>query len=405
MTSSVTTICSCVTSRRWARRQLGPRPRRPGCRCAAAAVARSRCVDDGRCAGCVEPAATVVAVVDDVIGVVTSIVAEMTGYPPELLEPDLDLEADLGVDTVKQAEVFAAVRGALSTSSVTTICSCVISRRWARRQLGPRPRRPGSPLRPSQRDRQRVQRRPASRLDPTPRAWCTGTSTRSTRCHAGFPSRRCGPASRDCSADRDRARRGDRVVVMLDEGGVGDALVKQLRRPGSTVAAHWHRASPPTPSSRSSTSGTARLRSPASTGSQRSTTTVIWPTTTSAAGGRPSGGAVKALYAAMRHLYDVSPFLVICDPARRLPRLRRRRRHRPPRRVGRRLHEVVQEGAAAGARQGGRLLAVSRKTTAIADAADRGDAASTPAASRSAGSTSGRFGVAFVEAPVPERAR
>ena len=36
--------------------------------------------------------------------------AEMTGYPPELLDPDLDLEADLGVDTVKQAEVFAAVR-------------------------------------------------------------------------------------------------------------------------------------------------------------------------------------------------------------------------------------------------------------------------------------------------------
>ena len=38
------------------------------------------------------------------------IVAEMTGYPADLLDPDLDLEADLGVDTVKQAEVFAAVR-------------------------------------------------------------------------------------------------------------------------------------------------------------------------------------------------------------------------------------------------------------------------------------------------------
>ena len=42
--------------------------------------------------------------------VVTEIVAEMTGYPADLLDPDLDLEADLGVDTVKQAEVFAAVR-------------------------------------------------------------------------------------------------------------------------------------------------------------------------------------------------------------------------------------------------------------------------------------------------------
>ncbi|HEY7487177.1 MAG TPA: beta-ketoacyl synthase N-terminal-like domain-containing protein, partial [Streptosporangiaceae bacterium] len=47
---------------------------------------------------------------DEVTDAVVSIVAEMTGYPPELLELDLDLEADLGVDTVKQAEVFAAVR-------------------------------------------------------------------------------------------------------------------------------------------------------------------------------------------------------------------------------------------------------------------------------------------------------
>ncbi len=49
--------------------------------------------------------------VDEVLAVVTSIVAGMTGYPADLLEADLDLEADLGVDTVKQAEVFAAVRG------------------------------------------------------------------------------------------------------------------------------------------------------------------------------------------------------------------------------------------------------------------------------------------------------
>ena len=47
---------------------------------------------------------------DDVIDAVTAIIAEMTGYPADLLDPDLDLEADLGVDTVKQAEVFAAVR-------------------------------------------------------------------------------------------------------------------------------------------------------------------------------------------------------------------------------------------------------------------------------------------------------
>ena len=47
---------------------------------------------------------------DDVTGTVVGIVSELTGYPPDLLDVDLDLEADLGVDTVKQAEVFAAIR-------------------------------------------------------------------------------------------------------------------------------------------------------------------------------------------------------------------------------------------------------------------------------------------------------
>ena len=47
---------------------------------------------------------------DPIVAKVLQIVAEKTGYPPEMLELDLDLEADLGVDTVKQAETFAAVR-------------------------------------------------------------------------------------------------------------------------------------------------------------------------------------------------------------------------------------------------------------------------------------------------------
>ena len=43
---------------------------------------------------------------------VLQIVAEKTGYPPDMLDLDLDLEADFGIDTVKQAEMFAAVRAA-----------------------------------------------------------------------------------------------------------------------------------------------------------------------------------------------------------------------------------------------------------------------------------------------------
>ena len=46
----------------------------------------------------------------DVEAQVLAIVAEQTGYPTDLLDLDLDLEADLGIDTVKQAEVFATIR-------------------------------------------------------------------------------------------------------------------------------------------------------------------------------------------------------------------------------------------------------------------------------------------------------
>ena len=41
---------------------------------------------------------------------VLKLVSDKTGYPRDMLDPDLDLEADLGIDTVKQAEVFALVR-------------------------------------------------------------------------------------------------------------------------------------------------------------------------------------------------------------------------------------------------------------------------------------------------------
>jgi NAD(P)-dependent dehydrogenase (short-subunit alcohol dehydrogenase family)/acyl carrier protein len=43
---------------------------------------------------------------------ILAVVADKTGYPVDMLDLDLDLEADLGVDTVKQAEVFASVREA-----------------------------------------------------------------------------------------------------------------------------------------------------------------------------------------------------------------------------------------------------------------------------------------------------
>jgi len=47
---------------------------------------------------------------DPVAQRIVEMISEQTGYPPEMLDLDLDLEADLGIDTVKQAEFFAALR-------------------------------------------------------------------------------------------------------------------------------------------------------------------------------------------------------------------------------------------------------------------------------------------------------
>jgi NADP-dependent 3-hydroxy acid dehydrogenase YdfG/acyl carrier protein len=40
------------------------------------------------------------------------IVAEKTGYPVEMLNPEMELEADLGIDSIKRVEILAALRAA-----------------------------------------------------------------------------------------------------------------------------------------------------------------------------------------------------------------------------------------------------------------------------------------------------
>ncbi|MCS7010877.1 MAG: acyltransferase domain-containing protein, partial [Anaerolineales bacterium] len=47
---------------------------------------------------------------DEIQAHLLAVVSEKTGYPTEALDLNLDLEADLGIDTVKQAELFALVR-------------------------------------------------------------------------------------------------------------------------------------------------------------------------------------------------------------------------------------------------------------------------------------------------------
>ncbi|MFE3175143.1 SDR family NAD(P)-dependent oxidoreductase [Amycolatopsis sp. NPDC059090] len=66
----------------------------------------------------------------DISGVMLAVIGERTGYPEELIEPDLDLEADLSIDSIKRAEVVGevATRLGLSTSDESTMEELVRSR-------------------------------------------------------------------------------------------------------------------------------------------------------------------------------------------------------------------------------------------------------------------------------------
>ena len=50
----------------------------------------------------------------DIQSGVLSVVAEATGYPSEFLELDADMEGELGIDSIKQAEIMAELRGMFS---------------------------------------------------------------------------------------------------------------------------------------------------------------------------------------------------------------------------------------------------------------------------------------------------
>ena len=42
------------------------------------------------------------------------VVSDLTGYPPEMLEPDMDIEADLGIDSIKRVEILSAMEARFS---------------------------------------------------------------------------------------------------------------------------------------------------------------------------------------------------------------------------------------------------------------------------------------------------
>ncbi len=255
----------------------------------------------------VPPVAPAGPTVEEVTEAVVSIVSEMTGYPPDLLDLDLDLEADLGVDTVKQAEVFAAVRGRFGVErddslslrefpTLTHVIGWILGK--AQAQAGSEGGQP-----------------PAAQTDATPAAVGVHPTTVSGDLDAvdRLPRRVPVPVLRptldQCVPTGVVLGDGVRAVVMRDEGGVADALLERLADAGVTALSidvgkptgeilesleRWR--------SEGEIAGVYWLAALDDEGPHRSLDLAGWR--------EALRRRVKALYATMRRLYDDSPFLV-----------------------------------------------------------------------------------------------
>ncbi|MGR3869022.1 SDR family NAD(P)-dependent oxidoreductase [Streptomyces graminifolii] len=59
----------------------------------------------------------------DVLRVVLEIISERTGYPVDMIEPDLDLEADLSIDSIKRAEIAGELAQRLGIGGGTDVAT------------------------------------------------------------------------------------------------------------------------------------------------------------------------------------------------------------------------------------------------------------------------------------------
>ena len=172
---------------------------------------------------------------------VLAIVAEKTGYPQDMLDLDLDLEADLGIDTVKQAEMFASVRAAFNISrdadlklrdfpTLAHVIRFAHDRQPAAATVSSDARaaekhepiqQTGSPSSPA---------KPA----PAPRP-ALASYDAANRIPRRVPAPVLRPPLTMCKPTGVRLESGRRVVIMPDKGAVANALVQRLETMGVEV--------------------------------------------------------------------------------------------------------------------------------------------------------------------------
>jgi malonyl CoA-acyl carrier protein transacylase len=173
---------------------------------------------------------------------VLEIVAEKTGYPKDMLDLDLDLEADLGIDTVKQAEMFAAIRAAyniprdenVKLRDFPTLAHVIKFARRGPGLIG------ASTLVPpaAQEKHEPTAEKPSASPAPTPLKVARpalASLDAANRVPRRVPVPVLRPELRMCKPTGVSLERGRRVVVMADKGGVAEALAQSLQKAGVEV--------------------------------------------------------------------------------------------------------------------------------------------------------------------------
>jgi malonyl CoA-acyl carrier protein transacylase/NAD(P)-dependent dehydrogenase (short-subunit alcohol dehydrogenase family) len=172
---------------------------------------------------------------DGVKETVLRIIAEKTGYPPDMLDLDLDLEADLGIDTVKQAEMFAAIRAAydiprddqLKLRDFPTLAHAIqfvydrrpgLKKQAGLAAVGPASAAPAAPV-----------------MISAPRIAASMEAANAVPRRAPVPHLR--PPLEFCKPTGVVLNEKSRLIVMTDQGGIGKALIARLEKLGACVLA------------------------------------------------------------------------------------------------------------------------------------------------------------------------
>ncbi len=179
---------------------------------------------------------------DPVAVKVLEVVAEQTGYPTDMLDLDADLEADLGIDTVKQAETFAAIREAYGIERDDSLAlrdyptlNDVIGFVYERAEgLGTAAAPPPTEEPETGAAQQTLAVDDTADSGP---ALIRGDDQAAAAVPRRIPTAVLRPPLDHCVATGVVLGEGSRVVVMLDHGGIGTALVERLEKRGVAVLA------------------------------------------------------------------------------------------------------------------------------------------------------------------------